>query len=518
MRNENKIVVNVDSNKKPINPMIYSNFIEHLGECIHNGLWVYDPVNVPLVSENPTLMGMRQDVLQAVKELKPTVLRAFGGCYSDVYHWKDAIGPRNTRKAVKNLHWGVGELGSIEGVGPDIENQFGTDEFLTFCEEIGAIPYLNVNYSTGTPEEAADWVEYCNGSIDTEYGALRAKNGREKRYNVKFWGIANEIYAFWEKGYEKFPENYAKKYLEFAKKMREKDPNIKLIACGWENSKWNQTLLKNIGKEWVDYLSIHRYFPYLAGQISGKKHPENERCYHALMASTPLIEKYINNTWEDIVATLGKDTHVRIAFDEWGVWYLFRDIIKTNYNLQDGIWTAMILMTFQKISDKCPMANWAQLVNCIGTIQTDPDGLILTPVYLAFKLFIDHTYKNLIEDVKIDNSETFDNKNYGRIRKEKNVPYIECAANINDDGDKLSLMVINKHFSNNLNINLEFKGFIPKEQGKIVELNSQSPFDYNTIDNRNKIQIKEKDINNIKPNMTIELAPHSITILKLTKK
>ncbi|NVM04948.1 MAG: hypothetical protein HWN67_21685 [Candidatus Helarchaeota archaeon] len=516
MSRENFIVIDVGSKKKSINPMIYSNFIEHIGECIHNGLWAYDPVNVPLFKGNSQLNGVREDVFNAIKNLKPTVLRAFGGCYSDVYHWKDAIGPRDSRKTVKNLAWSDPKL-FIEGTGPDIENQFGTDEFLTFCEEVGAKPYLNVNYGTGTPEEASDWVEYCNGSTNTKYGALRAKYGRKEPYNVRFWGIANEIYGFWERGYEKKPENYAKKYLEFAKKMREKDPKIKLFACGWENSKWNQTLLKNIGEEWVDYLTIHRYFPNLFARASGKKHPDNPKCYHALMASAPLIENYINDTWEDIITALGKNTHVRIAFDEWGVWYLFTDVIKSNYNLQDGIWTALVLMTFQKMSDKCPMANWAQLVNTIGTIQTDPDGLILTPIYLAFKLFVDHTYNNLIEGLDIK-CETFDSRRYGRIPKSGNVPYIDCNATINDKGDKLSIMIINKHFTDDLNINLEIKKFIPSEQGEIIELNSPSPFDYNTIENRTKIKLEQKEFKNIKPKMEIELPAHSITIQKLTKK
>jgi alpha-N-arabinofuranosidase len=517
MEKSNKIKIKFDSSKKQINPMIYSNFIEHIGDCIHNGIWTYNPVNVPLVTDVPLLdEGVRKDLLEAIKKMKPTVLRAFGGCYSDVYHWKDAIGPRNERKVVKNLHWGVGDFGTIEGLGPDIENQFGTDEFLTFCEIIGAKPYLNVNYGSGTPEEAADWVEYCNGSIDTEFGALRAKYGRKKPYNVKLWGIANEIYATWEKGYEKTPEDYAEKYLKFAKKMREKDPTIKLVAVGYNNSNWNQTVLKTIGNEWINFLSIHRYLPNITGPSVGRKRRDNENTYHALMASIPLIKDYIDNTWNDIITALGENTHVRLAFDEWGLWYLIKDVIRTNYNLQDGIWTALALMTFQRMSYKCPIANWAQLVNCIGTIQTDPEGLILTPVYLAFKLFVDHMYNNLIEDVKVE-CKTFENKKFGSIPEYNNVPYIECNVNINNEGDNLSLMIINKHFSENLKATLEINGFTPNEKGTLIELTSTSPFDYNTLENRNNIQIKEKIIKNVKTNMNLELQAHSVIVLKLTK-
>jgi alpha-N-arabinofuranosidase len=518
MVNQNKIIVNVDANKKKIDPMIYSNFIEHLGECIHNGLWSYDPVNVPLVKNNPRLVGMREDVLKAVKELKPTVLRAFGGCYSDVYHWKDAIGPREKRKKVKNKYWNTTIQKLIRGLGPKIENQFGTDEFLALCEESSAEPYLNVNYGTGTPEEAADWVEYCNGAEDTEYGALRVKYGRKEPYNVKFWGIANEIFGFWEKGHEKHPENYAKKYLEFAKKMREKDPSIKLFAVGCMKPHWNQTLLRLIGEKYVDYLSIHLYLPmFLIRALLGKKHPTTTRAFLGLMSSPPIFEKFIDQAWEDIERALGKDTHVRVAFDEWGVWYRIFDIIKTNFNLLDGLWTALMLIVFQKMSDKCPMANWAQLINCVGTMKSDPDGLVLTPVYLAIKMFIDHTHNNLIDDVEV-NCRTFWSKKFGGIPKRNNIPVVSCNATIDDNNDELSLIIVNKHISESLPVNIELKGFNPREQGVIVELTSETPFDFNTKKNRELIQTKEREITTIKSTMDLELNPHSLTILKLSKK
>ncbi|KKL80080.1 hypothetical protein LCGC14_2008390 [marine sediment metagenome] len=513
---ENKISVNIESATKYINPMIYSNFIEHIGECIHNGIWAYDPVKVSLTTGNPRLIGVREDLLKAVRDMKLTVLRWPGGCYSDVYHWKDATGPRDSRKVVKNIHWNKLEK-TFPGIAPIIQNQFGTDEFLTFCDKINAEPYININYGTATPEEAAEWVEYCNGSINTQFGKLRAKNGRKEPYNVKIWGIANEIYGFWEPGYEKNPIDYATKYLTFAKKMREKDPKIKLVACGWNLSDWNQPLLRELGEEFVDFLSIHRYFPNEAGEFIGKNHPDNSTCYHALMASKPLIEDYINKTWEDIITTLGADTHVKIAFDEWGVWYLFKDTIKTNYNLQDGLWTAMVLMTLQKMTDKCSMANWAQLVNCIGTIQTDPDGLILTPVYLAFKSIHDHCFSHLVEGVEIT-SQLFISKKFKRIPEFKNVPYIDCNTTINDAGHEISIVLINKHYENEMNVDLEINGFLPNEEGLKVELSSDSPFDYNTIENRNKIEIKETIIDYIGPKMIIDLKPHSLTILKIKEK
>ncbi|MFW9882408.1 MAG: alpha-L-arabinofuranosidase C-terminal domain-containing protein [Candidatus Thorarchaeota archaeon] len=522
MKKINKVIVNVDSNIVPIDPRIYGGFIEHLGECIHHGIWTYDPVNVPLVTNIPSLLGIngdgvRKDVLEAFKNIEPPVLRAFGGCYSDVYHWKDAIGPRESRKRVQNEFWGKHERVLIEGVGPDIKNQFGTNEFIAFCEEIGAKPYINVNYGSGTPEEAADWVEYCNGSIETKYGSLRAKHGRKKPYNVKLWGIANEIYGFHEVGYEKNPESYAKKYLEFAKKMREKDPTIKLIACGWDNSEWNQTVLSHIGEEFVDYFSIHIYFPYKVPIIPREKHPDNEKCYNALMASKPLIENYIVNAWNDITSALGNSTHVRISIDEWGLWYTTKDLIRSNYNLQDGLWAALVLQVFQKKAEVCPLANNSEMINVFGAFQTDKEGIVLTPVYLVLKLFVDHMQDNYIDDINIE-CLTYDSKRYGRIPRRKEISLIECCANIDGKRDSISIMLINKHIRDKMKLNIEIIGFLPNKQGEVVELSKNSPFDYNTIENRNNIQIMEEPLQNANSRMGIELKPHSIKILKLTKK
>jgi len=511
----NKIIVDVELDKHPINPMIYGNFLEHLGECVKNGMWTYDPVNVPLVQDNFFLEGIRQDVLEAAKDIKVSVLRAFGGCYSDVYHWMDAIGPRESRKKVKNKQWARFPFMFIPKLGPKIENQFGTDEFLHFCEAIGAEPYLNINYSTGTLEEAANWVEYCNGSGDTEYGALRAKNGREKPYDVKFWGIANEIWGPQEKGREKHPENYAKKYLEFAKVMRNKDPTIKLVAVGWWHSRWNQTVLKLIGEEWVDYLSMHQYVPLpMRPSVLIGKHPAKEKRYYALMTSYRRVEEEIENGWTDIVAALGNNTRVRIAFDEWGIWYKIKDLIHTNLNLQDGLAVALIYMIFQRHSDKSPMANWSEFINIIsGTILTDPEGVILTPAYLALKMIRNHSFNNLIEGVKVKCG-IFSNKKYGRIRKYDGTPFISCNATINDADDELSIIMVNKHFIDKLKIDLELKGFNSKGTPIRFILNSESPFDYNTISNRKRIQIQEEPISNLSE---IELPAHSLSILKIKK-
>jgi len=516
---KNEIDINVAGSNKPIDQKIYSNFIEHIGYCIHNGIWTYDDsITDPLIKENPYFIGIRESLLDAAKEMRISVLRAFGGCYSDVYRWKEAIGLRESRKKVKNLQWSRFPYKQFLHAGPDIGNQFGTDEFCHFCEAINAEPYLNVNYSTGTPKEAAQWVEYCNGSIDTEYGTLRAKNGREKPYNVKYWGIANEIWGPQEVGREKEPENYAKRYMIFAKAMRAVDPTIKLVAVGWWRSAWNRGVMQNIDPEFIDFLSIHRYVPFSLIQLASpkRKRKSTESRYYSLLTAYKKIESDINHAWDDIVSVYGEDTHVRIAFDEWGIWYqAVRNAAKDNFNLQDGICTVDILLSFQKMTEKCSMANWAQLVNFLGSIRTDKSGICLTGVYHALKMVTNHSQNYLVEDISIT-CDAYDSKKYGLLKKRIDTPLLRANATIDNDSKNLSLIVINKHFSEAQQVNINLKGFTPQKQGTKLELNGASPFDYNTEDNRNRITVKETKMDSIQSTLDVVLPAHSVSIFKLT--
>ncbi|MGQ9473041.1 MAG: hypothetical protein ACUVRN_03210 [Candidatus Caldatribacteriaceae bacterium] len=178
---------------------------------------------VSMMPVNNSWQGMRRDVLEAVKNLGPTVIRWPGGNFVSSYHWMDGIGPRDKRPPRWDYAWNAWE-----------PNDFGTDEFIEFCRFVEVEPYLCVNIGTGTPEEAAAWVEYCNGDCSTRYGALRAENGHPKPYNVHFWGVGNETYGNWQIGHVD-PETYGRKCLEFARAMKAVDPSIILI--GWESTK-----------------------------------------------------------------------------------------------------------------------------------------------------------------------------------------------------------------------------------------------------------------------------------------
>src|SRR5258706_10557244 len=176
-----------------INPNIYGHFIEHLGACVYEGVWL-----------DQQICG---DVVEALKQIRPPILRWPGGCFADDYHWQDGIGSREHRPKRVNLHWG----GVIES------NHFGTHEFIAFCRAVGAQPYISGNVGSGSPREMRDWVEYCHHPAGSTLSDLRRANGGDQPFTVQFWGVGNEP---WGCGGHFTPEDYAKEYRRFATYLR----------------------------------------------------------------------------------------------------------------------------------------------------------------------------------------------------------------------------------------------------------------------------------------------------------
>lgn len=176
-----KIIISSNLNSDFISPELHSQFIEFLGECIYDGIWVGEKSDIPNYS------GMRKEVVDALKVLAPPVIRWPGGCYADTYHWRDGIGERASRPVTYNENFGTYETDN---------NHFGTHEFMVLCEMVGARPWLNVNVLSGGVREMREWVEYCNRSEKTALSMERAKNGSEKPFQVQYWGLGNES---WDK-------------------------------------------------------------------------------------------------------------------------------------------------------------------------------------------------------------------------------------------------------------------------------------------------------------------------------
>ncbi len=159
-----RMTVNPYDRKSHINREIYGNFSEHLGRCIYGGIFVGKDSDIPNTD------GIRNDVIEAFRNIRLPVIRWPGGCFADEYHWKDGIGEQSSRKKMVNTNWG--------GVTED--NSFGTHEFMRFCELVGCEPYISGNVGSGTVQELSEWVEYITFGGESPMSELRRRNGHDK--------------------------------------------------------------------------------------------------------------------------------------------------------------------------------------------------------------------------------------------------------------------------------------------------------------------------------------------------
>ena len=230
----------------PLERNLFGSFLEHLGRAIYEG--IYDPGN-KLSDAN----GFRTDVLQEIKKLGVPIIRYPGGNFVSGYNWLDGVGPKKDRPVVLDKAWN-----SLN------TNQFGTNEFMTWCKAVGTEPLMGLNLGTGTPEQAAALVEYCNVEKGTEWSELRRKHGYAEPYNVKHWCLGNEMDGPWQIGHMTATE-YGMKAQDAARQMHMVDPSLKLIACGSSGPlmptylEWDREVLEQC-YDYVDGLSLHRYF------------------------------------------------------------------------------------------------------------------------------------------------------------------------------------------------------------------------------------------------------------------
>ena len=353
------VSIRIKEARGAVSPMIYGQFIEHLGDCVYGG--VYDKKS-NLSDEK----GIRLDVLEKVRRLAPPVIRFPGGTVMCIYHWQDHVGPMEERKQKKNLIWG--------GV---LRPEFGTAEFVQYCRRVGAEPMLCVNMASGTPEEAGAWVEYCNGTDDTYYANLRRRHGYQEPFNVRYWCIGNECYAEPDIGVQHDVQVYIRDAKEFIKFMKLTDPSIEtLIVGGDDMENWNKPVLDALG-DFADYFSYHFYAAEndlgLYGPFAGEKSfAVKLKELDALLDAYP--ETPVNyNKWYRFPPRKGK---IRLAVDEWNIWQYRDDGIwglHMTYNWRDAVWCASMMNRF--ISDgHIAMCNMAQLVNIIAPIMADQHG------------------------------------------------------------------------------------------------------------------------------------------------
>lgn len=481
-----KYLINYLDRKSKINKEIYGNFSEHLGRCIYDGLWVGKDSPIPNVN------GVRKDVIDALKKIKLPVLRWPGGCFADEYHWMDAIGPQSQRKKIVNKTWGS----TVE------DNSFGTNEFMDMCEEIGCEVYLSGNLGTGTIQEMVDWVNYITGDGDSEMANLRRKNGREKPWKLKYFGIGNEV---WGCGGEMMPEYYANKYRHAYHFLSEKgfmsERGLQFIASGpcSDDYDWTDRVTKNLSKQTycmshvkntplMDGLSLHHYVFGGEGYFDLRlAYDFNEKEWYNMLKKAAGTEEIIVRH-DVVMSKYDPEKKIGIMVDEWGSWYRSEPGTNPAFLFQqntmcDAVLAAVYLNIFNKHSDRVKLATIAQLVNVLqAVILTEGEKMILTPTYHVFDLFKDHQDATLlnsyIESEKIGVDDVLVNNLFesSSVDEDGNVLATICNTSM-DKGETVEATLYGKEIEN-----------------VTAQVLYSKPHMYNTFDDPERITIKDFDV------------------------
>lgn len=418
----NKITVITSRETGEISKYIYGQFAEHLGRSIYEGVWVGEESDIP--NKN----GLRQDVIEALREIEVPLIRWPGGCFADEYHWKDGIGPRENRKTIVNTHWG----------GVTENNHFGTHEFFELCKQVGAEAYVNGNVGSGTVQEMQEWVEYMTMPGDSPMANLRRENGQEEPWKVTFFGVGNES---WGCGGHMRPDYYSDLYRRFQTYVRNyTNDHIYKIACGpnVDDYHWMETLMRN-AHPFMDGISLHHYA--LASHWEDKRpatgFPEEE--WFSLIDSANKMDELITKH-STIMDRYDPDKRVGLIVDEWGSWLAVEPGTNPGFlyqqnTIRDAMVASLTLNIFHKHGDRVHMANIAQMVNVLqAMILTEGDKMLKTPTYHVFDL-----YKNHMDAMQVDASgDLKETSSYSVSKKNGVLTASFCNYSLEED-DKVEL-------------------------------------------------------------------------------
>ncbi|TCQ05938.1 alpha-N-arabinofuranosidase [Rhizobium sp. PP-F2F-G36] len=424
-----------------IDPRLYGSFIEHLGRAVYTG--IYEP-------DHPTADGdgMRQDVIDLVKELQVPIVRYPGGNFVSAYNWEDGIGPREERPVRLDLAWHTSE-----------SNQVGIHEFADWCETVGTEMMLAVNLGSRGLDEARNFLEYVNHEGGSTWSDKRRANGREAPFDVRLWCLGNEMDGPWQIGH-KTADEYGRLAHETAKAMRAFDSRLELVVCGSSNAhmptypQWEATVLEHTYNE-VDHISLHMYFENRANDTA------------SYLARSLELDTYIGTVAGVIAYVKSKKRSkkdVYISFDEWNVWYHSKErdkaileghngwpeappLLEDDYNFEDVLQVGCILNTFINRADVVKIACLAQLVNVIAPIMTVPGGpawrqTIFYPYYYA-SVYGRGTALKLMVD-----SPSYTVEDIGKV------PYLDVSAVHDATSGHVTFFLVNRHLSEALDLDV----------------------------------------------------------------
>ncbi|WP_290799065.1 alpha-L-arabinofuranosidase C-terminal domain-containing protein [Flavihumibacter sp. UBA7668] len=494
------------SKPSPIDPMIYGQMLENVNDSM-----IYGGV--------ADMQGNEQlHITPLVKELDIPVMRWPGGTVIYEYRWRSGIGPRAMRPKVPTLAWKGEE-----------SYQFGTDEFLQWCKRVGTAPYINFNMGShplyqGTLWEAMEWMEYVNGSEQTPLGKLRAYNGHQQPYNVKYWCIGNENYLPSRAARVQDQDTvYANRLRTWSATIKAKYPEVKLLGVG-RSIHWNKTVMERSGN-YLHYLTQHYY-------VNAKVKDGNLVNASSTLFAPAKMEahlKLLGNQLKGLNRQLNRsDDPVRLCVDEWNNRHAVYDGNSYKFTRQsvrkqfDVAVTAGMLNVFIRQSPTVGMANYIFPVNAHGLIRTvGTDDAYLTPIYYLFKQYRSKMLGNKVDVLlkgpgvpAVDANVTIDGDSQEITMGDELLTFVDAAAVVNDN-KQLVIALINRSPDKSQLVEM----LVPPgyKTGSIWELKHTNINAMNSADNRFEIVPSTRKLTQRGNKASVQLLPCAFAMVELEK-
>jgi alpha-L-arabinofuranosidase len=446
----------------------------------HGRLWLDQVSLLPDDADG----GVRRDVEQKVAALRPAFIRWPGGNVAQDYHWQWGIGPRDQRPVWINISWG----NELE------PSDFGTDEFIQFARRVGAEPSITVNVEGrgATADEAVAWVEYCNGSAQSKYGAIRSGNGHAQPFHVKFWEIGNEIWGDWVRGHSD-ATTYANNLNRYVEKMKAVDPSIKIIATGDNNLEWNRTVLTIAGRN-IDYLAVHHYY----GEREMKGDVRN-------LWAHPLYYEAFYRQMHRMIRELVPGRDIKLAINEWNTFLP----VPRQHSMESALYAARLMNVFERSGDLVQMSAVSDMVNGWpgGVIQASRHGVFVTPTYLVNALYASHLGRERL-------SSTLEGPAFDSTLEGKAVPTIDAVVSRSIDGKRIFIKAVNTDPANAVTTKVSLAGARVLTQARIETLNSHGLATSNDFSHPDSVDVSTSNIS-VGPVFTVTLPEHSVSVITL---
>lgn len=487
----------------PVRRRTFGSFVEHLGRCVYTG--IYDPGHATAGSD-----GLRQDVIDLVKEMGVSTVRYPGGNFVSGYRWEDGIGPKEERPRRLDLAWHSTE-----------PNEFGLDEFMRWCKKADVEPMMAINLGTRGVAEAIDILDYSNISGGTDWSEKRRANGAAEPYRIKMWCLGNEMDGPWQTGH-KTAEEYGRIATEAARAMRQINPDLELVACGSSNSEmdtfgaWEYTVLGE-AYEHIDLVSAHEYYYEADGDLA------------SFLGSGDKMSNFI----ESVVATAdaaraaGKHSkRINISFDEWNVWYqkatpsvppsgddwpVAPALLEDNYNVADAVVVGDLLITLLRHTDRVHSASLAQLVNVIAPIMTEPGGRVWKQTtFHPFALTANNARGEVLR-VAID-SPTISTAKQGEIAA------LTAVATYDEESGEVVVFAANRSVDQSLNLTLNLGSFDQLDLVEALTFSHEDPYWQASADDDSSVLPSANDSAAMSNNVvSADLPPVSWSLLKFAR-